>query len=168
MPVGNEQPHRTEEARARGDDDATDAQLLRHSHRMCRACPTERHEGEVARVPSSFGAHGAYGACHCRADDGVDTKRSLEGRQPERLRHAGLNRLGCSIGVDGLRTACESLGAVIAEHDIRIRDRRPRPTAIVTSRPRYGPRALGADMGYAAAVDPDEAPAAGPNFGDVE
>ena len=86
----------------------------------------------------------------------------------KRLGNAFANRSLREVGADLQRSAGEGFAIGKAEIHVRIRDRRLDPTGVITGGTRNRTRAVRPNLERAGRIEPGDAAAAGPDFGEID
>ena len=132
---------RAEHARRRRHDHRPGARQLAERVRVQRPGPAERDQGEVARVEALLHRHQAQPPEHVLVDDVDDPRRcGLRRRQPHRLGDL-LDGRPRGTDVEG-DLATRQRRRQVAEHDVRVRDRRLGAAPAVRGGPGVGTRGL--------------------------
>ena len=113
---------------------------------MRRPGAAEGDQREVARIAAALDRDRADRVLHVARDRLVHAPRGVLGAEPERRADVVGDGLASRGDVER-HLAGEEVGRVeIAEHEVRVGDRRPLAADAVTDRPRVGARALGPDL----------------------
>jgi len=144
--IGQEEAEGRERGGELRDEDAADAELLRLHAGVDGPVAPEHHQRERPRVDAPSGGHAADGVCHIRIDEPEDARRGIDDGDPERRRHALLERRVSTLDVEPHGPARERDRVQVAEHQVRVGDRRLLAAAPVAHRPGFGAGALRSDL----------------------
>ena len=152
---------------AGGTSTDPDPEARRHLGREQGSVAAERHDRELARVAAAFHGHRPDGTGHARLADQERAVRGVVEVERERRSHLLGDGSPRQLAVEA-QAARQSLVVEVAQHDVRVRERRVRAALRVAGGPRDRARAARPDVELAGVVDADDAAAAGADLGDVD
>ena len=133
-----------------------------------RAAPAERDEREVARVPAALDGHRLDRPDHAGVGQLVAAVRRVEQPQPQPVGDLALEDGAGAIREQRHRPVEQPARVEVAEQQVRVGDRRQLAALAVADRTGNRARRRRADLRGAGRVDPDQAPAAGADLGEVD
>ena len=151
-----------------GNHQSGNMQLACNFGGMQRACASERHHGEVARVMAAADGDGLHGERHFGDRDADDSMGGRLHAHAEGFRDFLLNRRSRRLHVERHFATQETVGRKPAQHEIGVSDGRLGSALSVADRTGMAARAAWADLQATHFVDPGDGAATGANLDNID